>query len=1287
MKCCHLLLLSLFACVARGVSQCSSSESTNPVTVEWYCGEHVKPTSVSCSTLTDALAYSANTTATCPNQVTISIHLNSEKVKLEASSSQQSHLVTNMSHFGLIGVSNSSTEVVCTTRVAIRFEGQGMSVEIRNVSFQTCGDTTAVLSFHGRLDVYLDHFEVKNSTGCGVSFQNVVGQVRVNNSVFTDNDVHEGNGAGVQILVELSPEQKFAANFTRCNFTRNGNVGIKGKTRAEQIDGGGMYISVRGFTKEVYIKVLSCNFVNNTAKWGSGLFIGFYQSASNSTIVVNETFFQGNYYGNTTINTKNVYNAGGGALATTTGNTSSNIVIFQNCTFLENVATWGGALALYAAPNKTVENYEVNKYLVISCTFERNKAALGSAMNVYCKSVTSAPEFCNAIPYIKGLNVFTNNGQKISKERHPSASTLDINGFPTHILNGSTLSFSGNDGTPLCIRTTAVIIKNDIKMEFHNNTGEMGGAIALYDSWMSISYGCRFNFTNNTAFAEGGAIYAQQSSDLYVPHVHNCFLRFTNNTIPPWNWNCTFSFADNFASTKNNSIHATSVIPCEWTDAPNNKTTFCWDDWNYKSNNCSNEITTSLRNFSSTPNSVTLSPGIPKPFVVGVDDLGHPVSNLSITATLWQNPNPDNNIRVQYNDYGLAVYSDGTVKNTTVLIQFNGDRNLFKLVGVSIGDCPPGFGFSNDLRSCTCYENMRNILQCHGRSWKASLMNGYCMSYSKIKGRYQTVYGRCVFSHAHTNSNKKYIDLPEDEKQLDSQFCGALKRTGLLCGECRKGYSIDVFSTTYNCHKNFSSSAASWIIFIAINGLPPLGLFLAILTLHIKLTSGVWNGFIFFSHVVTLSQEALVVVAIINMQLKSFDRFVLDFLVGFYSFWSLDNYRIFKTLSDGYPVCLGERLRVIDVLVLHYTSALYPFLLIVVAYVVIELHARNCRVLVWLWKPLCFACTRFRQSWKLQTSVVDAFASFIILSYVKLVRISLLLVTYTTVTRIGGDSLEIVLRVSNYDPTVPYLSHQHIPFIFLGLFFTLTFGILPPMLLLFYQFKMVQRCLNRCRLNRIGLKTFMDAFQGCYKDGRNGGADRRFFAGLYLIFRVIIFFIFNMEIDHTITYFSLVIFCIIIICLLAWLQPYKVNFYNKLDVFLIALLAAFFGLHILGFFYLETTLTVPHPIVIIGGCLSLMPLFYLVGVGCIKILRKCFHFDPIKTLTLRIPEMLSLQHTDRDRAQSKVQSPRHSVTYSEVDARQFVDSCLLHERPQDGENKDLLSRGRESGYGSIKDTH
>ena len=92
-----------------------------------------------------------------------------------------------------------------------------------------------------------------------------------------------------------------------------------------------------------------------------------------------------------------------------------------------------------------------------------------------------------------------------------------------------------------------------------------------------------------------------------------------------------------------------------------------------------------------------------------------------------------------------------------------------------------------------------------------------------------------------------------------------------------------------------------------------------------------------------------------------------------------------------------------------YLSALYPLCLIVVAYALIELHARNCQILVWLWKPLCFICVRFWQSWRAKTSVVDAFAAFILLSYVKIVRISLLLTTFTYIYNTNSTAVKKVV--------------------------------------------------------------------------------------------------------------------------------------------------------------------------------------------------------------------------------------------------------------------------------------
>ena len=60
------------------------------------------------------------------------------------------------------------------------------------------------------------------------------------------------------------------------------------------------------------------------------------------------------------------------------------------------------------------------------------------------------------------------------------------------------------------------------------------------------------------------------------------------------------------------------------------------------------------------------------------------------------------------------------------------------------------------------------------------------------------------------------------------------------------------------------------------------------------------------------------------------------------------------------------------------------------------------------------------------------------------------------------------------------------------------------LLMCLYPCQWFQKCLNHCRLQSHFLHTFIDAFQGCYKDGTNGSRDCRWFAGLYLFTRILI---------------------------------------------------------------------------------------------------------------------------------------------------------------------------------------
>ena len=1264
------------------MGECERENSSNTtVTVYWQCSMEEPHNKASCDTLSAALTFTISLTKNC-SSLNISIDLESPNEIL-----QQSVHIANVSHFNLTGV--NSTMVNCSHGTYLQFEGtphNKMNVDIGKVTFSRCGNGEAALSFSGNCDITLNRTVVTKSNGSGLLLKEIAGNVAVGHSEFNGNNLNRRFGAGVHISStgrQQWPISRFS--FFYCYFT--GNKARNDQTDDIPLNGGGMYVSIGGNRTSVTIAITHCHFSGNDARRGAGLYVSFNDTASCNQLTICRTNFQSNQYSKH----KDLYNAGGAALISTLDFSHSNALVLQNCSFLNNKATWGGAVGFFASPT-SITHDTLNNYSITDCRFLGNNAKVGSAISIYCKSAANAPDFCSAYAIISGLSEFTSNGKNFTKTNTTLAttvSTVNIDGFTTRI-NG-TMSFKENTGSPLFVRDTALVISQNSHLTFNNNTAETGGGIALYDSWMTVSHGSQLIFRNNTALTDGGAIYVHQSEDLYVPHAHNCFIRYENVTCPPWYWDSMFHFSGNKVNSNNNSIYATSIIPCVWNYSIHSdlKNTFCkWGNWSFNHpQNCTEHIATAVSKFGSTQSSIHVAPGVPTDFVVVEDELGHKIQKVTITPMLWP---ASTDYKVRYNDDGLVLFGPRN-RMLNVLIQVDGNRNIFKMINVTVGSCPPGFVFANT--SCECYENKREFLQCHGRSWNVSLMRGFCVSFSEINHHNQTVLGRCMFSDSiRSLHDSKYYPLPMQEEYLDEDFCQRFNRTGLLCGQCMDGLSIDVLSETFDCH-NCYSSFKNWVIFLTVGGLPPLVLFLVILLFHISFIGGSTNGFIFLCQVLSLSQEIVIDKVITSYQYHSRGSLVLvNILVDMYSVWSLDTHRIYHSMTQNYPLCLGEKLRVIDVLALHYLLALYPFVLIVIAYIVIELHARNCRALVFLWKPLCLVWAHFRRSLKPQTSLVDAFATFIILSYVKLIRLSLLLMTFTDVIRLRMNDIEVVKRVSNYDPTVVFMSREHIPFVLLGSFFFITFGVLPPLLLLFYQFRAVQRCLTRCKMNRLGLKTFMDAFQGCYSDGRNGGPDRRFFAGLYLIFRVVIFVIFNLQIPHIIAYFSLTVTCIIIIILIAFLQPYKVMFFNKLDIVFAFILASFFGLHILGFSYFETTFHVPTPIIGIFYCLSIIPFIYILGLILLRIFQKCClpHKYPLEKLRRKMSiAMRSIDSQEECRLHSSA-----AVTYSEVavetddDVPDSLASSSADQKDVIASNKDsechkVRERTYESGYMSL----
>ena len=85
-----------------------------------------------------------------------------------------------------------------------------------------------------------------------------------------------------------------------------------------------------------------------------------------------------------------------------------------------------------------------------------------------------------------------------------------------------------------------------------------------------------------------------------------------------------------------------------------------------------------------------------------------------------------------------------------------------------------------------------------------------------------------------------------------------------------------------------------------------------------------------------------------------------------------------------------------------------------------------------------------------------------------------------------------------------YFGQEHCLYGFLAVFFLVTFMLFPVLLLFLYPSRFFQRLLNRIKCNSLALKTFMDVYQGSYKNGTENTRDYRFFSGIFFCTRLLL---------------------------------------------------------------------------------------------------------------------------------------------------------------------------------------
>ena len=413
---------------------------------------------------------------------------------------------------------------------------------------------------------------------------------------------------------------------------------------------------------------------------------------------------------------------------------------------------------------------------------------------------------------------------------------------------------------------------------------------------------------------------------------------------------------------------------------------------------------------------------------------------------------------------------------------------LLSLLSVTgtVEDCPPWSTWDNSTAQCECSDAMEYAITCDQQKQKSFLQLGYCACHNTTTNG--TVVAGCPYVFPHYLIVQRYIPLPNKSSELNNFICGNLNRDigTPLCGRCTNGTGPSIYSYGSQC---VSCSAVNIVYYLLLQYLPTTILFVAIIVFRFNITSAPMAHYVLYCDILVLVSKSSAG-QVTNFS-HSYSQKLTSIFLTLNGIWTLD---FFYFVSPS--LCVSAHMKEIYIPFLETAATLYPFILLLLTYVGIELHAHDFKPVVHLWRLIHRPFVRFRKTWDPNASVIQAFATLFFLSYAKFIA---LMYEALFITAVINDEGEVVSRVLYIDPTVSIFSHKH--WYLISLFAViLVVIVLPPLLLLIvfptHFFQKINRWLKPRWI--ILIQTFVDPFHGCYKDGTNGTQNYRAVSGYIL---------------------------------------------------------------------------------------------------------------------------------------------------------------------------------------------
>ena len=975
----------------------------------------------------------------------------------------------------------------------------------------------SALFIQNSTNISMANVNISNSTGIGVLIYDTNGTVSFTESFFINNKLEPNlGGGGIHIeFTECTTGQLLCNSrnnlynkkskylIDRCTFENNSATYANESLEVEDLTfnhfvtfgtGGGLSLWFNGQAKNNHLKIVSSDFISNSAITGGGLHVSSRQNAIKNCVIILWCSFIGNFG----------YKEGGGlaignVIHQTGGVSKFNTYNITNCYFTKNQALTGvGGGILGFGSRESAPTYHIK---IQNSSFISNKAKFGSAIQInreYFDSVTVGSIF---MLVLENCNFTSNNLDDNSGIAAVAMSEVNIR------FQGST-HFNNNTSTALIVDGATMEFGNDSVVVFQDNSGLYGGAISLIEGAKIIIYPkSTLIFIRNTAVERGGAIHVELSTPFDHMLSHVCFIRYHSENFPPSEWETNFTFINNTARQSNNSIFTSTLQPC------------------IKA--CSNISVTNYKLFNSKPfyhypsnseNKISTLPTTFK-FVNSSNDICTAVSGESFNLTCSIAPGRVFDLPVILQDelemicdsamfiasctgskspYVLLPYqfTNGTIQIAgkpseicNLKLQTDTDYPASTIIQVTLLNCPPGLIYDANKRQCLCVVSHSHqipaIIGCDMTYLQAYFNAFYWIGY-EVDDSMDLMYGLCPYYYC----KNKYLAtgqlLPQDANKtvLDKFVCGDRRRTGLLCGQCIRGYSVVMNSPTYTCYK--CKDVYLGTLYLVLSYILPVSvLFYVIMSYNIRMTTGVISAYLFFSQIAGSHNYYSSLKAENNLP------FTISNIV--LSIYSLSNLEFFQ--HEIFSYCLFSNAGSVDIVAFKLLLSFYPILLILIYFLL-----------------RCFCiCKHHRfQRWRLSNkSITHGISAFLVLCFAKINVLSFAILRRTELFYINGTSYK---RMVHFQGNIEYFGEPlYNLYASISLFALVVIITIPTMILVlhpiliniavFFEWGESKFILL---INKIlfihKLKPVLDTFQGDYKDKLH------YFAGLHFFLYKIIFF-------------------------------------------------------------------------------------------------------------------------------------------------------------------------------------